>query len=81
MWQVDMEQTIWNFGVLEFFLEDKLTQFKKTKISYSLSLLPWLYHSHPLFIPSPSLSYTPPYMMISTLHSLDQCDSAQQLTH
>ncbi len=37
MWQVDVEQTVWNFGVLEVSLEDKLTQYKVTKISYSLS--------------------------------------------
>lgn len=33
-----MEQTIWNFGVLEFSLDEKLTQYKMTKISYSLCL-------------------------------------------
>ncbi len=32
-WQVDGQ----NFGVLEFSLEDKRTQYKVTKISYSLS--------------------------------------------
>lgn len=82
MWQVYVDQTM-SVSMLELSLDEKLTRyFKKKRLSFTLSLLPWLYHSHPLLyvIISPSLSYTPPYVISLTLSSLAQCDSAQQLT-
>ncbi len=77
IWQVDADKTLvcWNF------LWKISVHIIKWLRSLTLSLPSWLYHSHPLFIPSPSLSYTPPYTMSSILLSLAQCDSAQQLTH